>query len=141
MAPSGIEAAPAAARRRPRPAGFTLLEVLVALAVLSITLLALYQAYSTTLYIQASTRGLWKAMVYANNELAHWERMPQVDVSVAQGDFPLDGPMAGYSWRREISDEEPLPGVRVRKVALQLSWHLGASTQKFQAEIFVVPHS
>jgi hypothetical protein len=78
--------------------------------------------------------------MYSNNELAHWERMQQVDVSVSQGEFPPDSPMAGYSWRREISDDEPLPGIKVRKVALDLQWMTGKALQSYHAEILVLPH-
>jgi general secretion pathway protein I len=128
---------PRAPRHRAR--AFTMLEVLVALAILAVSLLAIYQAFSSTLFVNASTRGLWKAMVYANNELMRWERMPTVDVSVDQGTFPPGDPMEGYSWRREVKDIEPLPGIRVRKVELQVSWQLGTGTQSYRTQIYVTP--
>ena len=62
---------------------FTLMEVLVALAVLSVALLAVHQGFSSTLFVNASTRGLWKAITYANNELLSWERRGRADVSVS----------------------------------------------------------
>lgn len=124
---------------RTRP-GFTLLEVLIALAVLSVCLLAIYQGYSTTLAITTSTRKLWTAIVYANNELARWERMsPVPEVSVAQGAFPPDDAMAGYSWRREITDLEPLPSVVVRRVQLELTWPIGVAQQTYRASLYVLP--
>ncbi len=124
---------------RTRP-GFTLLEVLIALAVLSVCLLAIYQGYSTTLAITTSTRKLWTAIVYANNELARWERMsPVPEVSVAQGTFPPGDAMAGYSWRREISDLEPLPSVKVRRVQLDLTWPIGTAQQTYRASLYVLP--
>lgn len=121
-----------------RPA-FTLLEVLVAFAILAISLVTLYQAYSANLVIHASSRGLRKAMVYVNNELTRWERMPTVPVQVEQGTFPPNDPMAGYSWRRVISEEAPFPGVTVRKVSLRLDWREGVREQWFQSEVYVQP--
>ena len=120
--------------------GFTLLEVLIALAVLSVCLLAIYQGYSTALAISASTRKLWKAMEYSHNELARWERVrPAPEVSVNQGDFPPNDPMAGYSWKREITDLEPLPSVRVRRIRLDLFWTLGKAAQTFRSSLYVLP--
>jgi prepilin-type N-terminal cleavage/methylation domain-containing protein len=119
---------------------FTLLEVLIALAVLSVCLLAIYQGYSTTLAITTSTRKLWTAIVYANNELARWERMsPPPEVSLAQGTFPPGDALAGYSWRREITDLEPLPSVRLRRVQLELTWPVGVAQQVYRASLYVQP--
>lgn len=125
---------------RGRRRGFTLLEVLIALSVLSVCLMAIYQGYSTTLAVTASSRKLWKAIVYGSNELARWERMtPPPEVSVAQGEFPPGSPMVGYAWHREITDLEPLPSVRVRRVQLELSWPFGTSRQIYRANVYVLP--
>jgi|SRR5579863_1940488 prepilin-type N-terminal cleavage/methylation domain-containing protein len=127
---------------RHRPGAFTLLEVLIALAILSVCLLAVYQGYSTILSITTSTRKLWKAMEYSHNELARWERMsPVPDVSVAQGEFPPADPMAGYSWKREITDLEPFPSVRVRRIQLDLMWTVGTVTQSYRSSLYVLPPS
>jgi general secretion pathway protein I len=143
--------APAAKRERsPRPAGrgarpgrrpraFTLLEVLVAMAVLAIALVTLYEGFISTVRINTTTRGLWKAMLYANNELARIERSPPLPVSTQQGDFAPTDPMAGYSWRREVADEQPFPGVTVRKVLLELTWQVGGAAQSYRAQIYVQP--
>lgn len=129
----------AARRRRPRW-GFTLLEVLVALSILAITLLTLYQAFSASLFVHSSTRGLWDAMVYVHNELARWERSDRVPGrEVARGAFEGEHPMAGYRWRREVSDEQVLGGVTVRKVSLRLTWDVAGREQSYQSEIYVAP--
>ena len=41
---------------------FSVLEVLIALSILSITLMAVYQSFASSLFVLQSTKTLWKAM-------------------------------------------------------------------------------
>lgn len=130
---------PGPQRCRPARGGFTLLEVLVAMAILSVMLLALYQAYGSNIYLQSFNRSLWRAVLHTQNELARYERMPPPPISVSEGDYDDDHPLAGFHWKRKITDAAPIPGVRVREVALEVSWNEGGVIRSYQAEVYVIP--
>ena len=129
----------AAGRKATCRQGFTLLEVLVALAILSISLMALHQAFSSTVYVNTISQQLWRAILYSNNELARIERGTVPEVSVSQGEYPEGHPLFGYSWRRNVTNEEPFPGVKIRKIALELTWEVGAAEQRYKSEVYVRP--
>ena len=117
--------------------GFTLMEILVALTVLSLTLMSIYQSFANTVFIHQATQGLWKAMVFTGGELAKLERGPTLQVEVRQGEYPESHPMAGFRWLREVADEEPFPGVRVRKVIFELSWGTATGRQTYRSQTYV----
>lgn len=111
----------------------------MAMAVLSIALVTLYQSFASTVQINTTTRGLWQAMQYVHSELARIERGPTPSVAIEQGEFPPDDPMAGYAWRREVMDEQPFPGVQVRKVLLEVTWDAAGVPQSYRSQIYVQP--
>ena len=118
--------------------GFTVLEVLVALSILVLTLMALYQSFSTSIYVLSSTTNLWKAMSYAQNELLKSERSNSAPpVSFSKGVFELEHAMYGFAWEKNVSDTTPLPGIIVRQVNYQLLWNKGKNTYTYDADIYV----
>ncbi len=129
-----------ASRRWFHRPGFTLLEVMVAMSILTLALLSLYQSFSSSLFVLTSTQNLWEAMKYSQNELVRWERSVSAPVSIAQGEFDGDHPLAGSRWTREISDVMPLPGIVVRKVALEIKWREQNSDYSYNAEIYIKPN-
>jgi hypothetical protein len=110
------------------------------MAVLAIALTTLYQSFASTVRINTATRGLWKAIVYVNNELARIERGPSPSVAIQQGEFRPGDPMAGYAWRREVVDEQPFPTVKVRKVLLEVTWDAAGVPQSYRSQIYVQAH-
>ena len=120
--------------------GFTILEVLVSISILMLILMSLYQSYSTSIFVLASTTNLWKAMSYTQNELLKSERATiSPPVSVNQGEFELDDPMSGFRWKKLVQDTIPLPGVIVRQVNYQLIWNEGNHEFDYDADIYVNP--
>ena len=100
--------------------GFTILEVLISISILVLTLMVLYQSFSTSLFVLSSTTNLWKAMSHAQNELLKSERATSAPpVSFSQGECKLEHPMNGFAWKKQIRDTTPLPGIKVRQVNYQ----------------------
>ena len=123
-----------------RKKGFSILEVLVSLSILVLILIALYQSYSTSIFVLSSTTNLWKAMSHAQNELLKSERATiSPPVSVSQGEFELDDPMSGFRWKKLVRDTSPLHGIMVRQVNYQLLWNEGKSEFTYDADIYVNP--
>jgi len=121
-----------------RKKGFTVLEVLVSLSILVLTLMALYQSFSTSIFVLSSTTNLWKAMSHAQNELLKTERATKAPpVSLSQGEFELEHAMDGFTWKKNIKDTTPLPGIMVRQVNYQLLWNEGKNTYTYDADIYV----
>ena len=82
--------------------GFTLLEVMVALAVLAIALTSIYRLQSQTALMSVSARFYSLAPQLARAKLAETERQEFKDIASGSGDFGEDYP--GYSWRVAVED-------------------------------------
>ena len=120
--------------------GFTILEVLISLSILVLTLVALYQSFSTSIFVLSSTNNLWKAISFAQNELLKSERATiSPPVSIKQGEFESESGMSGFRWKKLVRDTTPLPGIMVRQVNYQLLWNEGKSEFTYDAEIYVNP--
>ena len=121
-----------------RKKGFTVLEVLVSLSILVLTLMALYQSFSTSIFVLSSTTNLWKAMSHTQNQLLKSERSNSAPpVSLSQGEFELEHVMNGFAWKKQVRDTTPLPGIIVRQVNYQLLWNEAKNTYTYDADIYV----
>ncbi len=120
--------------------GFTLFEVLIALSIVTLVLVALYQSFTSSVFLLSSTKNLWDAMTHAQNELTRWERSVNAPLSIAQGTFEEKHQLAGFDWKREISDLSPFPGVIVRKVDYEIRWRERGRDYSYNAEIYIHPN-
>lgn len=87
--------------------GFTLLEVMIAMAILAITLVTVYQSQSQSISMAANSRFLTTASLLAQSRLAQIDAADPRTVVSGNGDFGEDFP--GYAWRVEVSSVEQLP--------------------------------
>ena len=85
-------------------AGFTLLEVMVCLSIISIVLIAVYRMHSQTLVMNQATRFYTTAPLLAQRRLAEIDLNTPSDFSNGSGDFGDE--YAGYSWKISASDVE-----------------------------------
>jgi len=82
--------------------GFTLLEVLIAMAIMAIVLVSVYRLHSQTLSMATANRFYTQAPLLAQSKMAQLEAMASDAVSGDSGDFGDKFP--GYGW--SISTEE-----------------------------------
>ena len=128
-------------KKRPfQKKGFTILEVLISLSILLISLMALFQSFSTSIFILSSTKNLWKAISFAQNELMKSERATvSPSVSINQGEFESESEMSGFRWKKFVRDTKPFPGIEIRQINYQLLWYEGKHVYTYDADIYVKP--
>jgi general secretion pathway protein I len=82
--------------------GFTLLEVMIALAIMSIVLVSVYRMHSQSLTMNTAARFYTLAPLLAQNKMAELETLLSDGFSDNSGDFGEQYP--GYSWRSSLTD-------------------------------------
>jgi general secretion pathway protein I len=81
--------------------GFTLMEVMVALSIVAIALMAIYRMHSQTLFMDRRSRFDTIAVMLARQKLADVATLEFSDILGDSGDFGND--YSGYTWK--ISSE------------------------------------
>ena len=76
--------------------GFTLLEVLIALAIMAVVLVSVYRMHSQTLSMTTANRFYTQAPLLAQSKLAQLAATSSNSISDGSGDFGENFP--GYSW-------------------------------------------
>lgn len=92
--------------------GFTLLEIMIAMAILSISLLALYSSVGNSLRISGQSEEVDQATQLARRKMS--EIMMSLDEDIARGAFPeekeeqgtFDKPFENYKWSYTIKKVE-----------------------------------
>ena len=109
--------------------GFTLLEVMVAVAVIAITFVTLIGAQSQSVSIAGHTRFAVTSALLAQQQLTEIEMTEYEQISSGSGDFGENYP--GYSWQAEVSDlgedETGIKGVEDMLKIVKLTVMLGDS--------------
>src|SRR3989339_1385701 len=88
----------------PGKRGFTLLEVMIAMAILAIALVAVYRSQSQSISMAGDSRFQTTAALLAQGRMAQLDAADPAGVKAERGDFGDDFP--GYSWQVVIEDTE-----------------------------------
>jgi general secretion pathway protein I len=86
------------------PKGFTLMEVMLAMAILAISLVGVFQSQSQSISMATDSRFLTTAALLAQSKMAEVEAGTALDIGKQDGDFGADYP--DYSWNLQISDTQ-----------------------------------
>ena len=110
-------------KARPATAGFTLLEVLVSLAILAGALAAIFQVFSRTLDTAADAKSRTIAASLAQSLLARVGSEISLKEGESAGEFE-----DGFRWRLRISPYDPdhfgeLPFARPYEIAIDVLWN------------------
>ena len=116
---------------RPDERGLGLIEVLIALVVLSVGIFALMQVFPAASRSMQSSRMLTAADFYAQQKLEELSSLPWTDATLSVGRHPAASSEAlGSSgqWKRVYQVSQlPAPLDNVKRIAVNVSWkHMGA---------------
>lgn len=125
--------------------GFTLLEVLIAIAILALALPILLGLRNWDLDLQSRAADITTATMLAQEKLIEAELSPVFPIGETSGDFrnPPPGYQAlgdiadradKYRWKRIVTTT---PLNAVREVKIQILWQQGATDEVLEASTFV----
>jgi general secretion pathway protein I len=97
--------------------GFTLLEVMIAVAILAITLVTVYQSQSQSISMVSNSRFLTTVSLLAQGRMAQIDAADPRGVVPAKGNFGEEFP--DYAWQVEVGDVEEIP--LLKRIALTVT--------------------
>jgi general secretion pathway protein I len=111
--------------------GFTLLEVMVAMAIIAIALTAVLGSQSQSVSLASEAKFSTTAPLLAQSKMAQIEVVELKDLNDDSGDFGDDFP--GYTWQLSVKNvlfEEPVNvAEQLRQIDLKISWSEGGLYQ------------
>ena len=111
-------------RQKRKPFGFTLLEVMVAMAIIAIALTAVLGSQSQSVSLASEAKFNTTAPLLAQSKIAEIEVAEQDDLAGGSGDFGEDFP--GYTWEFSVEDivfEDPENvSDLLKRIDLKVSW-------------------
>jgi len=84
--------------------GFTLMEVMIAMAILAIALVAIFQLQSQSISMSTDSRFMTTAALLAQSKMVEVEAVSTLTNHKEDGDFGPDYPQ--YTWRLEVGDTQ-----------------------------------
>ena len=107
--------------------GFTLMEVMIAMAILAIALVAVFQLQSQSISMSTDSRFMTTAALLAQSKMVEAEAGPTLVNHSEDGDFGPDYPQ--YSWHLEVGDTQ-LPQFKKIEVTVTNKLFISGGTYK-----------
>lgn len=85
-----------------KTSGFTLMEVMIAMTILAIALVAIFQSQSQSISMATDSRFMTTASLLAQSKMVEVEAAATLDNHTEDGDFGPDYPE--YTWHLEVGD-------------------------------------
>jgi general secretion pathway protein I len=87
-----------------KASGFTLMEVMIAMTILAIALVAIFQSQSQSISMSTDSRFMTTASFLAQSKMVEVEAASTLDNQTKDGDFGPDYPE--YTWHLEVGDTQ-----------------------------------
>ena len=120
-------------------AGFTLLEIMVSISIISIVLVAVYRMHIQTIAMNSSVKFYTTAPLLAHGKIAELEINPSDELTDDSGNFGEEFP--GYRWNLSIDDiESKLLGTTskvLKKIDVTISFNNDELTYNLRKYRFV----
>ena len=87
-----------------KASGFTLMEVMIAMTILAIALVAIFQSQSQSISMSTDSRFMTTASLLAQSKMVEVEAASTLDNQTKDGDFGPDYPE--YIWHLEVGDTQ-----------------------------------
>jgi len=107
--------------------GFTLMEIMIAMAILAIALVAVFQLQSQSISMSTDSRFMTTAALLAQSKMVEVEAGSTVANKSEDGDFGPDYPQ--YTWHLEASDTQ-LPQFKKIEVTVTNKLFINGGTYK-----------
>lgn len=114
---------------------FTLLEVLVALAILSTVFLALLQGQGDNIYIIDTIQRRQLAQEFIRKKLSAIERQEETALSTT-GNFPVSHELSGQKWVLKVLEQEVF-GIPLKRVEYSIELSKKGKKSRVQGVIYV----
>ncbi len=114
-----------------KKAGFTLLEVMVAMSILAMSLVAVFYMQSQSISMAGEARFLTTASLLAQQKMAEIETDQSTDNKSQKGDFAPDYP--AYGWTIQVSDTQI---ARLKKIEVNVFHNVLTTGGNYQLVLY-----
>ena len=122
--------------------GFTLIEVLIALAITVIGLVPLLHLLTTSIFVTDSAWNLSQATLLGNAKLAEVISQDDIKVGTKKGSIESEGKEMAFDWKSEVTEAsiEELEGMSLpdlREITVKVMWYEGRNQKQISLTTYV----